>query len=237
MSAAKTDQTGRLAHVAVTPIEEPYQLMAGGADRIVSKSWPPGSITVAFLPPPKIIPTEEIRRIKEHIRQSADGWFQSSLNIRLEWSDDEKNQKVSDAKIRIELGVDATAWSYVGTDALRVPNGKATMHFGINKELRRGDVLHEFGHALGLDHPHAYDTSKLNVDVISEELDYWSQDMIIHNILRPSAGNIPHAYDSKSIMHYSFPPRWFKDPIPQPTPGLCCQSIRPLMVANMYVYV
>ncbi len=43
------------------------------------------------------------------------------------------------------------SWSYIGTDATRLPLESFTMNLGF---IDRTTVLHEFGHALGLIHEH-----------------------------------------------------------------------------------
>ena len=43
------------------------------------------------------------------------------------------------------------SWSYLGTDAARVPKECFTMNLGF---VDRPTVLHEFGHSLGLIHEH-----------------------------------------------------------------------------------
>ena len=43
------------------------------------------------------------------------------------------------------------SWSYLGTDATRVPKESFTMNLGF---VDRSTVLHEFGHSLGLIHEH-----------------------------------------------------------------------------------
>jgi hypothetical protein len=66
-----------------------------------------------------------------------------------------------DTDIRISFEADGTSWSLVGTDALRMARGAATMNLGwvsdddekISEEDRRG-ILHEFGHAIGMEHEH-----------------------------------------------------------------------------------
>jgi len=59
--------------------------------------------------------------------------------------------------IRVEYGDDGACWSRVGTDAKNTVG--ATMHLDL-RDTSGGDdykvhlVIHEFGHALGLEHEH-----------------------------------------------------------------------------------
>jgi hypothetical protein len=54
-------------------------------------------------------------------------------------------------EIRISFEPTSGCWSKIGTDALTVPKDQATMNFAW---FSVADVLHQFGHALGLVHEH-----------------------------------------------------------------------------------
>lgn len=49
------------------------------------------------------------------------------------------------------LFIPGGSWSYIGTDASRIPLESFSMNLGF---VDRPTVLHEFGHALGLIHEH-----------------------------------------------------------------------------------
>jgi hypothetical protein len=91
--------------------------------------------------------------VQAKVRQFAVQWSDFA-NITLAF-DDSPN-----AEIRIAFVRDGS-WSYIGTDALLVPAGQATMNFGwfgpgtTDEEYSR-TVLHEFGHALGCIHEHQH---------------------------------------------------------------------------------
>lgn len=51
--------------------------------------------------------------------------------------------------INVYHAIIAGSWSYIGTDATRLPLESFTMNLGF---VDRTTVLHEFGHALGLIH-------------------------------------------------------------------------------------
>ncbi len=62
------------------------------------------------------------------------------------------------AEIRVTFQQNGGNWSNVGTDALNLPAGQATMNLSLtplsNDDTYRRVVLHEFGHALGCGHEH-----------------------------------------------------------------------------------
>ena len=59
----------------------------------------------------------------------------------------------ADAEIRISFHPDDGNWSYVGTQCLEAPLDQPTMNFGF-VDPPEVQILHEFGHALGLEHEH-----------------------------------------------------------------------------------
>lgn len=77
------------------------------------------------------------------------------------------------------------SWSYLGTDATRVPKESFTMNLGF---VDRPTVLHEFGHSLGLIHEHqspfpgGFEWDRENV---SEEYSYY---------IKNSPGNLLAAF-------------------------------------------
>jgi len=100
------------------------------------------------------------------------------------------------------------SWSYIGTDATKIPTESFTMNLGF---IDKATVLHEFGHALGLIHEHqspfrgGYEWDKEAViRALSGPPNYWDKERIEHNIFmrykrRKLRGT---KYDTKSIMHY-----------------------------------
>ncbi|XP_064383861.1 uncharacterized protein LOC135332882 isoform X2 [Halichondria panicea] len=125
--------------------------------------------------------------------------------------------KASRADIRVLLSETQACSSKIGMDAEKVqPVTNPTMVLnlrGLPAHLQRSLVIHEFGHALGLDHEH-------------QRSDFW--DAMSGYFER---GNIPPTqasrvlkkmdsidfdqvleYDPDSIMHYWFDPDWLKMP-------------------------
>ncbi|HET9865839.1 MAG TPA: hypothetical protein VFQ06_01000 [Nitrospira sp.] len=86
-------------------------------------------------------------------------------------------------------------------------------------------VLHEFGHALGLDHEHQNPNAELkwNIPEVKRYYagppNYWSMDDIEENILRKYTPDGARAtrYDPDSIMLYMFPASLFLEGEPTKT--------------------
>lgn len=118
-------------------------------------------------------------------------------------------------------------WSAVGTDALVAeyfPKNQPTMNFqGFTKNTPVADmghfIRHEFGHALGCIHEHQSPAGgiKWNKEQIYRDLsgppNNWDRPTIDHNMFAKydkSQTNFT-AFDTKSIMLYSFPRTWTTD--------------------------
>ena len=142
-----------------------------------------------------------------------------------------------DAEIRITFDPLEGAYSYLGIDCLGISKNRPTMNLGwldnINLDRRYsrssghnqgGVVKHEFGHALSLIHQHQNpgDDNPLpelwNWDRVVADLsgspNNWNERQIRHNMYAHYSKDSKYAgpYDPTSIMHYSFPRSWFKNP-------------------------
>jgi len=119
------------------------------------------------------------------------------------------------AEIRISFS-EAGSWSYVGTDALGVPDSQPTMNYGVLKLISAKDeamqtALHEFGHALGLVHefqnPSAgelFDRESV-LKYFKSAPNRWSEEMIESNVLaKNDAYPGSRVFDPQSIMNYVF---------------------------------
>ena len=115
----------------------------------------------------------------------------------------------ADIKIAFE---DDGSWSTLGTDA----RGETTsMNYGwfddntSDVEFRRTTV-HEFGHALAMDHEQAHPDANIpwNTQAVYNYYmgapNYWTKEEIDYNVLAVNSrtGLSYTAYDAKSIMHY-----------------------------------
>lgn len=174
--------------------------------------WPVGSvITVGFLDGPPAL--------RKRVEAMAQLWTQPGLaNLKFVFK-----KKAADCMIRISFKYDGS-WSVIGTQCLSpqvVPAGEATMNYGWLTNASTDDevrevVLHEFGHALGLLHEHQSPkaTIKWNKPAVYKSLsgppNNWDKATIDFNMFdrEPASKVTATAFDTKSIMLYSFPKSW-----------------------------
>ncbi|XP_064401872.1 uncharacterized protein LOC135347766 isoform X2 [Halichondria panicea] len=137
------------------------------------------------------------------------------------------------ANIRVKLSDSGGCWSMIGTDAQTVRDlMKPTMMLslcGYCHSLQESLVIHEFGHALGLEHEHQrsdfWDVLEKHFDLDKMKNDSRvSQDSKMNknragfgvDWFKKKVGNtesevVISNYDHKSIMHYWFDIKWLKD--------------------------
>ena len=120
-------------------------------------------------------------------------------------------------------------WSAVGTDAIRGPLDKPSLNLGmlakqpfslVNQDRLHGTILHEFGHAFGLEHEHQSPESNCEHELLWEQVyselaqppNHWNKETVDHNlrVLMNAPRLRTTAYDRQSIMHYSLPAHWFR---------------------------
>lgn len=127
----------------------------------------------------------------------------------------------TEGEIRItEKHPDGGNWSYLGTDALTAPAGEATMQLqwrGLDEQFF-ATVLHEFGHALGLEHEHQHPDADIpwDEDAVYEHIantQNWPRSRIHDNILRKLERSHTRTspYDRESVMHYPIAANWTLD--------------------------
>ena len=123
-------------------------------------------------------------------------------------------------------------WSLVGTASIQknVLN-QASLNIGqasagdtalVNRQQLRGTILHEVGHALGLEHEHQSPNdpciSQIKWTIVYAELgeppNNWDKAKVDQNLgSLTKLGRLRlTAYDPGSIMHYAFPAEWFSNP-------------------------
>jgi hypothetical protein len=162
-----------------------------------SKFWASHrTLKIAFINPPSQTHREAVIKA---IRQ-----WQPSINLTLEF--------VNDATGDIRITMEAPAnYSAIGTDAtLRQPH-ENTMNIGTDLAHPRFEaaVMHEFGHALGMEHEHQHPQADIPWDK-PKVYDYyernfnWSKERVDHNFFRTleAINTRTTPYDKLSIMHY-----------------------------------
>lgn len=146
---------------------------------------------------------------KQALAKEQAQWWSKHAHLTFEFID------VPDAEIRIAFDADDGAWSFVGTDCRKVPQGEPTMNLGF---LDGGTAGHEFGHAIGLGHEHQNPDGGIewNEDVVIQNLggppNNWTPSQVRHNVLEKYKANQIKGtkFDPKSIMLYFFPGNWTK---------------------------
>ena len=137
------------------------------------------------------------------------GYWEAIANIKFEFVDS------GESEIRVAFEDDGS-WSYVGTDNLYISQLQPTMNFGwfhrntSEFEFRR-TIIHEFGHALGLQHEHQHPLVDIPWNKPAVYAHYarqdWSRQDVDNNIFREYSDLRTNytAYDRLSIMHYPVP--------------------------------
>ena len=171
--------------------------------------------------------------LHQKVRDIALQWTKVGGNVPLFFGKDPKNpQRCKDLNgirkhIRISFNTKRGVWAAVGWLGMRIPQTKASMN--ISKHLTREPkkferaVLHEFGHALGLEHEHVHkflrcwddEYNKKKLLAFLKKREMWDRDeakkqlrainlkgVILKHTVKP---------DPDSIMHYSFAPKFYKN--------------------------
>jgi len=115
--------------------------------------------------------------------------------------------------IRISFAIKGIFQSQVGTDAKGTPSNRPTMYLGFSENAPESEfsrlILHEFGHAIGLQHEHQHPENNIqwNKPVVYQWfLDRlgWSREVVDFNLFQAKPKNTVYycAYNPSSIMHY-----------------------------------
>jgi len=131
---------------------------------------------------------------------------------------------------RITFDPNGGAWSYIGTMALDIPQGQATMNLGWLDDpdiegpsvgCCQGVIKHEFGHFLGLIHEHQNPIDNpllecLDMDQVIKDLsgppNNWDQETIENNMYNIYSQDQVNGtqFDPYSIMKYFIEMNWLK---------------------------
>ncbi|WP_277962024.1 M12 family metallopeptidase [Pseudomonas sp. RIT-To-2] len=202
VSRAPDRQQSFEAAVAENPLNDPNsgsgsatRKKRGAGDH--SYLWSPGrTLCIYFI-------THVDTETQQAILGAASEWLEYA-NLKFELVDNWR-----EADIKIESGVQPYEWSCVGTDAL-LNNNEATMGLNVRHDTPdlKQRVLHEFGHALGMQHEHQHPDADITWNEKSLRGIGWSDSAIADNFLAvipKGPGMLITPYDRQSIMHYAIP--------------------------------
>jgi hypothetical protein len=216
--------------VVMLPVEPVLPTEPGATDRAILpdtlKLWPNGyTIKISFLNG-----TPEARK---RVASVASDWTQFA-NLRFDFGQSQRPDQPPDPSrdcrmyapgddsiVRVTFGPGGN-WSAVGNDCVNVtdPPGRPTMSVVdalYDTLYGRFVILHEFGHVVGFGHEHQNPQVDCgyNFDVLRAELN-WDDAKLKRNMARLDYFLNPRAvatkHDEKSVMHYSFPARFFRKP-------------------------
>ncbi|WDY56913.1 M12 family metallopeptidase [Pseudomonas sp. PSKL.D1] len=163
-----------------------------------NKFWSPGRLLrISFI-------NQASKPLKTAIVEAASKWLEfANLKFRL------VGDRYSYAEIKIYVTDDAkTNYSMFGTDALRAAD--ASMVLGVKPDMENFErvVIHEFGHALGMEHEHQHPDADIPWDIPKVYEHYAAlgadKETVDESVLNKVSGsNITKLpYDRTSIMHY-----------------------------------
>jgi hypothetical protein len=174
-----------------------------------NRLWPPDKhrLRVRFLDGDE----KEMKTVQEIVELHYHG---TPMRLRFEFLGKED---VGSADILLKFN--SWSWSYVGCNAAGTDPGAPTTWLNMYNSLtncdirdlrRRADILHEFGHALGMEHEHQYPHCqadwKYGVLGLTQK---WDQKTVESNYKRLDTSDrnvVFTGYDPKSIMHYPVDP-------------------------------
>jgi predicted Zn-dependent protease len=183
---------------------------------VTNRRWKPGqTIRIKFL--------NGDPAFQELVKQYAAEWL-NYANLKFEYVPATEN---ADIRIAFRWKNGSGAWSYLGLDSqsfTKAGQGEPSMHFGWatlpNAETAKRNILHEFGHALGLIHEQLSPASTISWDLPKvykyyiDLMGYTKEETDQFIINKYSATQTNYSeYDPLSIMHYDIDPALTTDGI------------------------
>ena len=165
------------------------------------KLWLPGSVLrVRFM--------DDNPPFERAVRRYLPLWSVYA-NVKFEFSQDK------DAEVRVAFRENDGNWAHIGTDCLSIPLDAPTVNFGF-LEPPEVQVLHEFGHVLGLQHEHNHPKGiKWNRKSVYKSMsgppNNWDKATIDSNMFGkwdPSTYPVQKPFDPISVMAYQMPKDW-----------------------------
>lgn len=170
--------------------------------------------------------SDELRRF---VVEVASEW-RTAAKAPLDFGDPARPRSCSptatDQHIRITFANTGQIWSALGRQSILMPRtfplNKPSMNLGFDAGLainkKRRAVLHEFGHALGLEHEHQspkgaciseYDREKL-FSFLRDTKGWTDEQITLQLGLMDKKGIIATEFDKDSIMIYGFPAKYYR---------------------------
>jgi hypothetical protein len=168
--------------------------------------WNPGEkIQVCFV--------DGARNLQELVIEAVESSWEKYANIDFVFDNNPCGPAGHD--IRVSLAFTNRSWSKLGTASRSAAlRGETTLQLGwladrtIPKSRQMGTIIHEFGHALGLNHEHQNPNIPITYDPYKTYIYFartngWCPETTYHNVLSTrNSGVDATLWDKQSIMHY-----------------------------------
>lgn len=201
----ETANIRRNSCVAIQAASGPLAAVFAWADGV--NTWPKGADGIAEVSVQFMQGSEWARQMVWKRLNAID---QYAEGLRFRQAD---HGEVGDIRVSFSC---AGHWSYLGRQALRIPEGSSTMNIGLDRhhDNREWDrvVLHEGLHAVGFEHEHQHPQSEIPWDREAvyrfyERTQGWDRRMVDFQVLNRAAPKQLRTtgFDDASIMMYPVP--------------------------------